>query len=259
MSFFGGYWAASSGAEAVGLFGPPTATAEHESGPFSLTPLADYTGTITPLDGGATGTFFPSSLTWDGDTETKRFTYVADAPGIISISALASPALTILGAPFLLTVLEPTDFSSLQYFEKALRAKLLAIDGVTDIVGTSIFKTQIPETHDLSDDGPAITFFLPSKQMGHALRGSDGTATAVVQFDAWAYNQPTVKVLLEAIRDSLDGPQDLWGVGEVEIMSVVQIDDSDADEPPSDSSPLWKFHSLSEYSIKYRVGLPTLL
>jgi hypothetical protein len=56
------------------------------------------TGTITPSDGGAGGTFNPASMTWAGTATAKTFTYTASTSGNKSITATGSPALTAPGA-----------------------------------------------------------------------------------------------------------------------------------------------------------------
>lgn len=145
-----------------------------------------------------------------------------------------------------------------QFFEEALLARLQAIPKLTALVGTGMFKTGLPQTHDLGKSGPALSYSIPTKPYGHVLTGSDGTATARVQIDAWSYSESSVKHILEAIRNGIDGLPGVWGNGTCQIMSVVQQDDIDADEPPKAGSDQWLYHSLTEYSVKYRVAIPTL-
>jgi hypothetical protein len=79
-----------------------------------------------------------------------------------------------------------------------------------------------------------------------------------VQFDVWGFSQSSVKTAIEAIREDIDGSGlgQTWGDGSVIIMSCIQQDDTDADEPPKAGSDQWLYHSLTEYSIKYRLSLP---
>jgi len=146
-----------------------------------------------------------------------------------------------------------------QLFEQALAAKLNAVTALTAIVGSAIYVGHIPETHQLDASGPALTYMVPGKPRGHVLMGSDGTATARVQLDAWSYGYGISKQILEAIRQSIDGiPVNPWGNGTCIIVSVVQQTDIDQSEPPADGSDKWIYHLISEYQIKYRVSLPTL-
>ena len=146
-----------------------------------------------------------------------------------------------------------------QYFEQALDAQLNATTALTAIVGTAIWNSGIPQTWDLGANGPALTFSVPTKPFGHVLMGSDGTATARVQFDAWSYSYGTSKTIIEAIRQMIDGiPVNPWGDGTCQIISVVQQDDIDASEKPEAGSDQWLYHIISEYNIKYRVSIPSL-
>lgn len=61
---------------------------------FAYTPGSPYTGTITPTDGGAGGTFFPSSLTWSGTNQTQYAFYKAASAAAIAINGSASPVIT---------------------------------------------------------------------------------------------------------------------------------------------------------------------
>ena len=148
--------------------------------------------------------------------------------------------------------------SASQYFEQALDAKLNAISALTAIVGSSMYVAALPETHDLGGDGPAFTYMVPTKPRGHVLTGSDGTATARVQFDAWGYTESSVKMMVEAVRNSIDGPPGVWGNGTCEIVTVISQGDIDADEEPKAGTDQWLYHTISEYSIMYRVTKPTL-
>ncbi len=134
----------------------------------------------------------------------------------------------------------------------------MALPEVTAIIGTSLYKSFLPETHDLGARGPALTYSVPTKPRGHVLTGSDGTATARVQLDAWAYSAGTAKILIEAIANGIDGIPGVWGNGTCVIMSVVQQDETDSDEPPIAGTDQPTFHTMAEYSVKYRVTIPSL-
>jgi lysophospholipase L1-like esterase len=97
----GATWVASSfttydygAATSYSLTGPSSAEVGQHSGDFTVTPNANYTGTITPSDGGAGGTFTPSSLTFSASESPQTFTYTPASSGTISISTTSSPGLT---------------------------------------------------------------------------------------------------------------------------------------------------------------------
>lgn len=107
------------------LTGPSTAAQGVASSPFSVTPSAPWTGTITPDDGGQGGTFTPSSLTWSMTNNTQTFTYTAATSGTISISATGSPSLTVNGSPISLVVAAPPPPPVIIWFIDPLRATVL--------------------------------------------------------------------------------------------------------------------------------------
>lgn len=83
-------------ADAFTLSAPNTSSGPKSqvSGNFTVTPNGVYTGTITPSDGGAGGTFSPTSLTWTAENSAKTFTYAPSTVGPRTISATANPLLT---------------------------------------------------------------------------------------------------------------------------------------------------------------------
>lgn len=86
-----------------------------QSANFTITPTANFTGTITPGDGGAGGTFTPASLTWTGDTAAKTFKYT---PAVGSLGAAATISFTNNGGL--------TDASSIPV---NVRTGILILDG----------------------------------------------------------------------------------------------------------------------------------
>jgi hypothetical protein len=68
------------------LTGPSTGAVDQASADFTVTPNSVFTGTITPNDGGAGGTFNPTSLTWSNTSGAKTFTYKASTTGARTIS-----------------------------------------------------------------------------------------------------------------------------------------------------------------------------
>ncbi len=86
------------------LTGPPTAIRGVLSSRFFVALSGVYTGTMTPTDGGAGGTFTPSSLVWINTSDTKAFQYTPANLGVIIITVTGDPALVVAGSPFQLTV-----------------------------------------------------------------------------------------------------------------------------------------------------------
>ena len=76
------------------LTGPSTDTISSVSGPYTVTPDGVYTGTITPSDDGAGGTFTPSSLVFANSSSPQTFTYTPASTGTLSISTTSSPSIT---------------------------------------------------------------------------------------------------------------------------------------------------------------------
>jgi hypothetical protein len=148
--------------------------------------------------------------------------------------------------------------SAQQSFRAALYARLASSNDLASLVGTRIFYAVLPQTYDLGRHGPAVTFFVVARPMGHHLRGASGVATARVQVSAWAYRESTAEAIAEAVRNLLDGPQPAWGNGTVHILSCYQEDEVDLPEEPRAGTDLWTYQIASDYSILHRVLLPTL-
>jgi len=75
------------------MSGPSSGIINQASGNFTVTPNGIYTGTITPSDGGAGGTFTPTSLAFAGTSVAQTFTYTPASTGTKTISVSSSPAL----------------------------------------------------------------------------------------------------------------------------------------------------------------------
>ena len=138
-------------------------------------------------------------------------------------------------------------------------ARLLALSAVTGIVGSAVYKTGIPETHDMGANGPCLTYEIPSKPYGHVLTGSDGTATATTKVSAWSYSYGTSKQLIESVWNGLDGPGAMWGNGTCQIVSITQQDDNDNPIPPKAGTDQWIYRVDQVYRVMYRVALPNLV
>ncbi len=75
-------------------FTGPTATqVSVASSNYTVTPDGLYTGTITPSDNSAGGTFTPSSLTFSDSSAAQTFTYTPASTGTKTLSVSASPTL----------------------------------------------------------------------------------------------------------------------------------------------------------------------
>jgi hypothetical protein len=153
-----------------------------------------------------------------------------------------------------------------QTIDQAVLAKLNSITELTALLGTisgtstpAIFKSFVPQTYSFANQGAALTYSLPTDTPGHVLAGSDGTSLAQIQLDAWGFTEGTVKQILEAIRNALDGaPINPWGDGTCRISRVIKGISADMDEPPKAGSDQVLYRSFSEYTIGYYVSIPTL-
>jgi hypothetical protein len=163
-----------------------------------------------------------------------------------------------LGSTLIVTQGYGTGVLPAESFRVALIAKLGSIPEVAAIVGSAIYPGQLPETHDLGRDGPALTYTITSNPRGHILTGSDGTSTARVRLDAWGYQLAQVDAITTAAWNALDGLTDTWGNGTCVIMSVSQGDESDQHSAPRAGSDQWTYRITTDYRVRYRTGFPTL-
>ncbi|MES2224365.1 MAG: GDSL-type esterase/lipase family protein [Patescibacteria group bacterium] len=81
-------------ATSYALAGPTTAFVNEATSSFTVTPDGTYTGTITPSDNGAGGSFSPTSLTFSNSSDSQTFTYTPTSFGSKTITTVSSPALT---------------------------------------------------------------------------------------------------------------------------------------------------------------------
>lgn len=95
----------TSAATTATLSGPTSGIVGVTSTNFTVSLNGIYTGTITPSDSGAGGTFSPTVLTWTSSAASQAFTYTPVEVATIPISILASPVLTISGSPISFAVL----------------------------------------------------------------------------------------------------------------------------------------------------------
>ena len=66
---------------------------------LTVTPTTATTDTVTLSDGGAGGTFTPSTLSWVASGSPRTATYTAASAGTITISATSSSGATVTGSP----------------------------------------------------------------------------------------------------------------------------------------------------------------
>lgn len=145
-----------------------------------------------------------------------------------------------------------------QAFRQALTAKLGSIPELTGIVGEAIYPGVVPETHDFTRDGPALTWTIATNPRGHVLSGSDGTSTARVQLGAYSYGVSDTDAITSAVFNALDGlcNDSSWGDGSAVIMSCTQQEEVDLPEQVGIGTDLWLHRIQSDYQIKYRVSIP---
>jgi len=120
-------------ATAYTLSGPASGTVNVASSNFTVTPVGGpFTGTITPTDGGAGGTFAPASLTWTAASDAKTFTYTPATVGIHTIAATNSGGLS--------------NPSGVDYMANAAPATCLMFTGPTALeVGQAAMYTLTPD------------------------------------------------------------------------------------------------------------------
>jgi hypothetical protein len=94
----------TSAATTLAWAGPTSGTVGIPTSNFTASLNGIYTGTATPSDSGAGGTFTPSTLTWVASAASEHCTYTPAEAGTIPISITASPSLTISGSPIELVV-----------------------------------------------------------------------------------------------------------------------------------------------------------
>ena len=147
-----------------------------------------------------------------------------------------------------------------QTFRVALRAKLLSIDDLTDIVDSHIYPSTLPPTHDLDRDGPAVTYEAAKfprgllGHVGHVLSGSDGTVLARVELTVWGYTFSVVDAAALVLFHELDGIRNAsdWGNGSIRIVTCLYSNELDDPEPAAGGRQQLIYRLTSEFWIKYR-------
>lgn len=146
-----------------------------------------------------------------------------------------------------------------QTFRQVLYARLLSLEGVTDIVGSHVYPGLLPRQHSLDRDGPALTFSVTVDKnmgrgitgLGHHLRGSDGTVSQRVQLSAWSYVFAEADAISRALFAALDGLRNVsWG--EIEIVSSVREQEIDLPQAPTGESVRTIYQIASEFHVRNR-------
>jgi hypothetical protein len=145
-------------------------------------------------------------------------------------------------------------------FRRALRDQLRTIDGLVELIGSSIYPNAIPQSHDLTK-GPALTYSvekMPGSRghvLAHTLSGSDGTVEARVTLSAWGLRYSDVDAISVVLFDALDGLINVTWSG-VPIVTSFRGPEEDVSEPPTDGEPR-VFHIACDYFIRYRIAIPS--
>lgn len=134
--------------------------------------------------------------------------------------------------------------------EGSLYSFLAGISDVTDIVEDRIY----PQHAD-QPVYPCLIYSLPSQAHDHIVTGSAGTARARVQFDCWSYSLADCSIAIEAIRQQLQGFQGILGT--IEVVGSHLNNELDLSEKPTDGSNRWLYRKTGDYTIRYRVPIPT--
>ena len=85
------------------LTGPISGVKGVPSTLFTLTPSGSLTDTVNLSDGGAGGTFTPTSLLWAGSSAAKTFTYTSASPGVETLTLTSTGSNTITQSPWTYT------------------------------------------------------------------------------------------------------------------------------------------------------------
>lgn len=117
--------------------------------------------------------------------------------------------------------------------EAAVYQVLTTNAGLTAIIGSRVFEGALPQNEDL----PCIVYNRIStlRVHSHDSLGAEGTARMRIQFDVWAGNYSTAKLVTDLLRAALNGysGQVALGVDFVNIQSILVEDERVNHDPPS--------------------------
>lgn len=134
---------------------------------------------------------------------------------------------------------------------KALRTRLLAVSGVTDLVGTRIYPQWTPQNATL----PAVVYqFIYGDNVGH-MGAPSGLASARIEYACFADLQTTAFTVAEAIRTALDG----WNgtVDSVEVHEIRLDSRYDEVEAPGAATDQATYVHIIDFSVWYAETVPT--
>ena len=134
--------------------------------------------------------------------------------------------------------------------EGSLYSFLSTIGEVTSIVGDRIY----PQ-HSDQPVYPCLIYSLVSQTHDHIVTGSSGTARARVQFDCWSYSLSDCSIVIEAIRQNLQGLQGT--LGSLTVVGSHLNNELDLSERPADASNRWLYRKTADYTLRYNVTIPT--
>jgi hypothetical protein len=144
--------------------GPTSGNVGVASTNFTLTPAATTTDTVTPSDGGAGGTFTPTSLSWAASAAAKTFTYTPATTGPISLTVTSANGGVITGSPLSYTAAAsgppPTGTSVIPSISFQFAAAIIATD-LTITVTISATSASFPGTTTYNS-GTRTATFTPS-------------------------------------------------------------------------------------------------
>lgn len=110
--------------------------------------------------------------------------------------------------------------------EAPLRTYLMAIDDLTDIIGTRLYPMIVPQSAPL----PYVVYRRTGTEREYTEHGSHaGLAIAAIDFEAYADGYEDVKELSEVLRQAFDGHSGTLGT--YERISILLTDESDLVEP----------------------------
>jgi len=133
---------------------------------------------------------------------------------------------------------------------EAIKTRLEAVSGVTDLVGTRIYtKAHQNKQHPL--------IWMQRITGGHTqgLSGSMGHAAPLIQITAQAYQKADAAEVAEQVRLALDGWSGNWAGVEVQLMSIVN-GPFDIDVPPKGGDDRWTHQKVTDYRASHQVATP---
>ncbi len=100
----------------------------------------------------------------------------------------------------------------------------------------------------------------------HHLGGASGLVFERIQIDAWAEDPDTLRDLVDAIRNRLDGYRGTVTIaqagneagGSIEIDAIIRLDGSDSADQPTDGKDLGAMNERMDFRISAAEPIPSL-